>query len=92
VLYTTILWSPMHDEAVISSVRPAQSVRPNKVLTQSRKQVNAHLVQDYRDICRQLDEAVSRVRDLVAAKTDLELLAQVCHIVLDGSDDRSSDV
>ena len=67
----------------VSQSRPATAPPSPKVLTQTRKHVNALLIQDYDQICKQLEEAVRTVQQLVAAKTDLELLAQLSNIQLE---------
>jgi hypothetical protein len=70
----------------VSASRPATSGPAPRILTQSRKQVNAHIVGDYQEICRQLETAVAKVQDLVQAKNDLELMAQICRITLEAPD------
>jgi hypothetical protein len=71
------------EKEALSPSRPATGPANPKVLTQTRKHVNALLSQDYDHICKQLEEAVKTVQQLVAAKTDLELLAQISNVQLD---------
>jgi hypothetical protein len=74
----------MHsEEMIVTPGRPATSGPAPRVLTQTRKQVNAHVAQDYRDICRQLETAILKVQELIQAKNDLELTARICHISLE---------
>lgn len=70
----------------LSTARPASASPAPRVLTQVRKHINAHIVQDYQEVCKQLEAAVAKVHDLVQAKQDLELMAQLCRIKLEEPD------
>lgn len=80
----TVITLPLtSDVEHVSTSRPAQGPANPKVLTQTRRHVNALLAKDYAEICRQLEAAVKEVQQLVAAKTDLELLAQLSNVRLE---------
>ncbi len=70
-----------------TAARPATSAPAPRILTQSRKQVNAHIMGDYQEICRQIEAAVAKVQDLIQAKNDLELMAKICRIKLEEPSD-----
>lgn len=78
------MFTPLKIAMTDSVSEPRTTKEPPKglVVTQTRKIVNSTLVLDYRDICRNLDQAVQKVRGLIQAKNDLELMAQLSNISL----------
>lgn len=67
----------------VSEARPAASGPSPRIVTQTRKIVNSSVALDYRDVCRQLESAVTKVQDLIQVKNDLELMASLCNISLE---------
>lgn len=67
----------------VSEARPASTGPSPRIVTQTRKIVNSSVALDYRDVCRQLESAVSKVQDLIQVKNDLELMASLCNISLE---------
>lgn len=63
-------------------VAAAPSDAQPKPITNTRRYVNGSLVEDYKNLHEDLKKAVMRVRDLVKAKEDLEVLALVSGIAL----------
>lgn len=55
---------------------------PPKHLTRTRKAVNALCVEDYTQLCQEIETTSRRLRELLVAKADLELLASFSKIVL----------
>lgn len=66
----------------VSESRPMTEPPKNAVVTQTRKLVNSTVALDYREVCKQLDAATQKVRALIQAKNDLELMAQLSNITL----------
>ena len=52
-------------------------------LTPTRKAINASLALDYRDLGKEIHETSQKLRGLIAAKNDIELLAATAGVTLE---------
>jgi len=77
-LMPTILPPPVE---ALSPARPAAPFTA-RLVTPTRRNVVSTVAADYHDICKQLDQAVKKVQELIQAKNDLELMASLCNISL----------
>ena len=51
-------------------------------ITQTKKHTTALIPEDYREVSKELSKAIRRVRELVAAKNELEIQAILTGVIL----------